>query len=696
VRYAIADGRNFGPPYDTLYHSVIFNRSQVYTYRFRFIRFELRRSRRVFRETSRYSLDLSKLQFYHLLSTSQKQGNLMRRIFAWIMTWSVRRFMRVRPRFRKPSRSAPSKRVRLALETCEDRNMPGSAVGPLALVFDSWSAIGQLDPVAQIFGDTSLMRPLTPARFNGATDFVAPSTAPSPTEPTGADSFSNQPRDSRSRESEPNSERRLDQSANDSNSFLPNYAGYDSRAFGLPEMSADSPFDHGATHSVDGGGGGGGGGGSDAGNSTVAGFGHGIEQSPGVISDGSSSTSQPISPLSSTQSQGSASSSAATLDALRSLLNSLSASSSVKASPVSEQGVSIGGLPSVPVTTPGISSSATTTSAKPIQFTASVINGAYTAQGSNYSIALDSTGIAFSPSNSSGSIRLSFVGAKQNATAQGLDPIDANFKRVTYSSVWSGIDVSYYSNQRNQVEFDFTIAPGSDPSQIQTQIQGAASLAVDQDGSLSVRLPDGNAVVEQTPTVFQTVNGVQQSIAGKYILLGDNRVGFALGTYDHSLPLVIDPAVLNVPGSQVTLPNNALKFSAAIGNAVTVSDSGASTTPLTVALSVSHGSISLSRTTNLTFSSGTGTNDTSMRFTGVAADVNTALDGLVYVPEHGFSGNDAIAIQVDDPDSLAGNQSPATGSVAILVALAPNILVSQIYAAGGWPERHTTRTTSSY
>jgi RHS repeat-associated protein len=152
--------------------------------------------------------------------------------------------------------------------------MPGSAVGPVGLAFGSWAALGQLDPVAHIFEDTTLTRPLDSDRSEGTTDFFAVS--PTRIEPTRPDSFSNQARDaasdSRARDPEPNSERRFDRPAsvdNDLSSFLPDYLGFDSAASGLPELPTDAAAIP-RSEPQSAGGGGSGGGGSDSGSAGAA------------------------------------------------------------------------------------------------------------------------------------------------------------------------------------------------------------------------------------------------------------------------------------------------------------------------------------------------------------------------------------------------------------------------------------------
>ena len=130
-----------------------------------------------------------------------------------------------------------------------------------------------------------------------------------------------------------------------------------------------------------------------------------------------------------------------------------------------------------------------------------------------------------------------FVG---NKPSQWITNI-ANYGQVEYQQVYPGISLDYHGTQ-GQLEFDFTVAPGADPSQIRLQFSGADSLSIDAQGNLILERSDGN-LTEEAPVAYQTVNGVQQSVSGHFVLLGNNEVGFALGNYDPTLPMVIDPVL---------------------------------------------------------------------------------------------------------------------------------------------------------
>jgi len=105
-----------------------------------------------------------------------------------------------------------------------------------------------------------------------------------------------------------------------------------------------------------------------------------------------------------------------------------------------------------------------------------------------------------------------------------------------------------------------------------------------------------------------------------------------------------------------------LVFNAANANAISVSD--VDHTSLTVTLTVLSGTLTLSQTTGLAFAlgGGDGTADVTMTFSGTTADINAALDGLVYRGNLNHDGADTLSVLVGD--------GLATDSEAIAITLA--------------------------
>ena len=107
---------------------------------------------------------------------------------------------------------------------------------------------------------------------------------------------------------------------------------------------------------------------------------------------------------------------------------------------------------------------------------------------------------------------------------------------------------------------------------------------------------------------------------------------------------------------------------AAHGNAIRIQDVDAGGGQLLVTLSADHGLLRLSRVAGLTFMNGTANGSATLTFTGTLADINAALDGLVYEAAANYVGPATLRIVTDDQgNSGSGGALSATSSIAIAV-----------------------------
>jgi uncharacterized repeat protein (TIGR01451 family) len=154
------------------------------------------------------------------------------------------------------------------------------------------------------------------------------------------------------------------------------------------------------------------------------------------------------------------------------------------------------------------------------------------------------------------SLRMKLAGANPNPNLTGADRLPGKsnyflgndpaqwrqgvpqFARVRYENVYPGINLLFYGNQ-GRLEYDFQVAPGADPGQAELEFNGAKQLEL-KDGALVIKGED-STVRLGVPRVYQEIGGKQQAVAGSFVLRGANRAGFAIGSYDHSRELVIDP-----------------------------------------------------------------------------------------------------------------------------------------------------------
>ncbi len=134
----------------------------------------------------------------------------------------------------------------------------------------------------------------------------------------------------------------------------------------------------------------------------------------------------------------------------------------------------------------------------------------------------------------------------------GRDPSRWRTDVPTYASVavddvYPGIGMVYYGSGR-QLEYDFVVAPGADPSRVRLVFEGVDSLRVDARGDLVMAVA-GRELRMREPVSYQTIAGVRRTIASQYTIMpaatpaARPQVAFAVGAYDRAHPLIIDPVV---------------------------------------------------------------------------------------------------------------------------------------------------------
>src|SRR5436190_1652272 len=116
------------------------------------------------------------------------------------------------------------------------------------------------------------------------------------------------------------------------------------------------------------------------------------------------------------------------------------------------------------------------------------------------------------------------------------------FAAVTYERIYPGIDLTYYGKQQ-QLEYDFVIHPGADVHEIRLAFDSTARVSIDSAGDLIVEKGDAK-VSQRRPVIYQDVNGSRRQVAGGYVRHAHRQIGFEVGAYDKSKPLIIDPTIV--------------------------------------------------------------------------------------------------------------------------------------------------------
>jgi hypothetical protein len=159
-------------------------------------------------------------------------------------------------------------------------------------------------------------------------------------------------------------------------------------------------------------------------------------------------------------------------------------------------------------------------------------------------------------SENGGNLRISLAGANAASEPKGEQPSgtrtlyylgkssdwhsDAHFQRIRYREIYRGIDVVFFTTG-GQLEFNFEIAPGANPGVIRIRYDGAKPSLV-PGGRLEFG-GDKFKVVQRRPRAFERRQGRLVRIRCQYRVSG-RMVSVALGNYDQTASLVIDPVLI--------------------------------------------------------------------------------------------------------------------------------------------------------
>jgi uncharacterized protein (TIGR03437 family) len=103
--------------------------------------------------------------------------------------------------------------------------------------------------------------------------------------------------------------------------------------------------------------------------------------------------------------------------------------------------------------------------------------------------------------------------------------------------VYPGIDL-VFTNRAGQLEYDWIVSAGADPSKIEVAFPGADNVRLDGNGDLVIGA-GANHIRQHRPLIYQSSG----SVAGDYRVHPDKRVTFEIAGYDRRKPLTIDPVL---------------------------------------------------------------------------------------------------------------------------------------------------------
>jgi hypothetical protein len=178
-------------------------------------------------------------------------------------------------------------------------------------------------------------------------------------------------------------------------------------------------------------------------------------------------------------------------------------------------------------------------------------------QGPGYALLLEPTSATLRLQTTTFTLKLR--GTNPRASLRGAEPLPGlanyyrgnkeqwitqvpTFDKVVVNDVYPGIDAVYYGNQQ-RLEYDFIVKPGATADSIDLDFGSASSISLGPDGDLVISV-DNREFRQSRPVVYQMIREHRVPIEGHYRLNGNRRVGFEIGKYDRTQPLIIDPQLI--------------------------------------------------------------------------------------------------------------------------------------------------------
>jgi hypothetical protein len=115
-----------------------------------------------------------------------------------------------------------------------------------------------------------------------------------------------------------------------------------------------------------------------------------------------------------------------------------------------------------------------------------------------------------------------------------------SYSTALIQHLYHGIDARFYVDS-GRPRYDLIVKPGADPSNIAMIFNGQDSLAANGD-SLTMKTSLGD-LQERDLFAYQLKDGVKQRVDCRFAQNENGSVTFALGNYDRTEPLVIDPLI---------------------------------------------------------------------------------------------------------------------------------------------------------
>jgi len=174
------------------------------------------------------------------------------------------------------------------------------------------------------------------------------------------------------------------------------------------------------------------------------------------------------------------------------------------------------------------------------------------------------------PTLTESAVRVRLLGANPHPEIAGLEPLAGRvnylignnsrnwhrdiptFRRIRYRDVYPGVDLTYYGTD-DGLEYDLLAAPGADTAKIKFAVEGPATIKTDAQGDLLIQTDSGEVAIRRPEIYQEQADGTRVNVPGSFVVAKESsiaagvarrEVAIALGSYNHSRQLIIDPQIV--------------------------------------------------------------------------------------------------------------------------------------------------------
>lgn len=183
----------------------------------------------------------------------------------------------------------------------------------------------------------------------------------------------------------------------------------------------------------------------------------------------------------------------------------------------------------------------------------------FVSRGPGYTLCLTPSESRFALRDRQSSFGLKLIDSSPDPTVEGVEVLPGksnyfigndpsqwrtdvvNYSRVRYRAVYPGVDL-IYDGQQGRLEYDFVVAPRTDPKQIRFDLADAGQIKIDELGNLVFAAGEATLRLRK-PTIYQVIEDRRQVVEGGYHIDQESQISFEIGNYDSNKELIIDPVV---------------------------------------------------------------------------------------------------------------------------------------------------------